>query len=107
MGMSSHLCPRSLPLTGMPGLDFPIPLSKFCGVRIAVPETDAGMRLSASRRLEHVLKQMNDHHTTSTPPHLQQEFRSIITSSSPSSACHAPPPPSSIGNPSELNLQRI
>jgi hypothetical protein len=44
----------------MPGVDFPIPISQLNGVRIAVPETDRGLRESARRRLEHILKQTGD-----------------------------------------------
>lgn len=44
----------------MPGLDFPFPISRLNGVRIAIPETDNGLRLSARKRLEHVLKQVKD-----------------------------------------------
>lgn len=44
----------------MPGLDFPIPISRLNGVRIAVPETDLGMRTSAKKRLEQVLKNVKD-----------------------------------------------
>jgi hypothetical protein len=61
---------------GMPGLDFPIPISKFCGVRIAVPETDAGLRYSASRRLEHVLKQTDDESISVTQV---QDLREVIS----------------------------
>jgi hypothetical protein len=66
----------------MPGLDFPIPISKFCGVRIAVPETDAGLRLSASRRLVHVLKQVNDQPMmtpTATTAAAAADLREIVT----------------------------
>jgi hypothetical protein len=63
----------------MPGLDFPIPISKFCGVRIAVPETDAGLRLSASRRLVHVLKQVNDQPMGVTPAAAVADLHEIVT----------------------------
>jgi hypothetical protein len=60
----------------MPGLDFPIPISKFCGVRIAVPETDAGLRFNASRRLAHVLKQTEDESITMAQV---QDLREVIS----------------------------
>lgn len=65
----------------MPGLDFPIPISKFGGVRIAVPETDSGLRISASRRLAHVLKQSDNESVSATQVH---DLRKIISETDPS-----------------------